>query len=70
MRGPADQDGPALDLLKMAFETEIRIARREHLGIDRSVNGVTDGAAFARGFVLEHVWSPLGGMTPKATVVL
>ena len=47
MRRTADQDGPALNLLKMAFETQIRIARREHLGIDRAVDGVADGAAFA-----------------------
>ena len=45
--GPANQDGAALHLLEVAFETEIRIARREHLRVDRPVSGVTCGAAFA-----------------------
>ena len=69
MWGPAKQNGAALHLLEMAFETEIRIARGKHLGIDRSVNGVTNSAAFARCFVFEYVRPALGGMTTKATFV-
>ena len=69
MWGSANQNAAALHLLEMAFETEIRIARGEHLGIDRSVNSVTNGAAFPRCFVFEHVRPALGGMAAKATFV-
>src|SRR6266568_246099 len=53
----------------MAFHTEIRVTNGQHLGIDRSMSGVTDGASLAQGLVFEHVKSALGGMAAEAAFV-
>ena len=54
-----DADLPALHLLEMTFQAEVRVARDEHLGVDRTVRAVTGGATFVHRFVLENVRSPL-----------
>ena len=66
----ADADCSALDLLEMTLQTKVGVSGREHLGVDRSVRAVTGGAAFAHGFVLEHMRASLCRMTLEAGGVL
>jgi len=66
----ADENGSALDLLEVAFETEIGIAHGQHLRVDAAMGGVTSGAAFAHRLVFKHVWTALGRMTFKTIFVL
>jgi len=53
--GTPDHNGAAADALEMTFETKVGIADGEELGVDRTVGGVTDRAAFADGFMFEDV---------------
>src|SRR6266496_1256783 len=53
----------------MAFHTKIRVTNGQHLGIGRSMSGVTDGASLAQGFMFEYVETALGGMAAKAAFV-
>ena len=64
-----DQDASAPDLLEMTFETEIRVARGEHLGIDAPMSVVTRRTTFFHCFVFENIRATLGGMTLKAIVL-
>ena len=64
-----DQDASTPDLLEMAFETEIRVASGEHLGIDAPMSVVTRRATFFHCFVLEYIRTPLGRMALKAIVL-
>lgn len=50
----------------MAFQAEIIVAFDEQLGVHRAVWMVTDGAAFAHGFVLKHEGLGLLTMAPGA----
>jgi len=56
--------------LGVAFEAEIRIALGEHFSVHRAVRLMTDHAALAHGFMLEHVRAALGRMALQATVIL
>ena len=69
---PADQDGrPAvLDLLEMAFQTQVRVAFGEHFGVDAAVRGMAGGAAFAQRLVLKDKWPLLGRMALDAIFLL
>ena len=68
---PADQDGrPVLDLLEMAFQTQVHVAFGEHLDVDTAVRGMAGGAAFAQGFVLKNKRSLLGRMALNAIFLL
>src|SRR5208282_3594968 len=51
--GAADENLPAADLLEVAFQAEVGVARRQEFCIDRSVGSVAGGASFAHRFVLE-----------------
>src|SRR5204862_548436 len=65
-------EGPSptpLYLLEMAFHTEIRVTNGQHLGIDRSMSGVTDGAPFSQRLVFEHMHTALGRVAAQATFV-
>src|SRR5689334_15200524 len=63
---PSDENSAARGALEMAFQTEIGITNRQHLGVNRSVGGVTDRASFARSLVLEYIRSTLRRMTADA----
>ena len=67
---PTNPDGPALDLLEVAFEAQVRVAHSEHLGVDRAVGTVARRAAGVQRFMFEDKRSALGGMTLQATGVL
>lgn len=56
-------------ILRMAFQAEIAVTLDEELRIDRPVRDVTDRAALAQGFVLEHVLSGLLAMALGARLV-
>ena len=66
----ANQQASRIDLLEMAFQTKVRVAHREEFCVYRAVRGVTNGAAFARGFVLENVRATLRLVTSEAALVL
>ena len=53
--GASNHEPATADLLEMTFQAEIRVALGEHLGVDRAMGGVADGAAFSEGFVLEGI---------------
>ena len=69
MIGAADQNRTTTHALEVAFETEVGVAHREELGIDRPVGGVTDHTSFAHRLVFEHVRTPLRCMAPEAAFV-
>jgi uncharacterized membrane-anchored protein len=54
----------------MAFQTEIGIPDRQHLGIDGSVRVMAGGAALAQRFVFENVRSSLGRMALQTAIIL
>ena len=60
----------ARNLLEMALQTKIRVPHGQHFGIDAAVRVVTGGAAFAHGFVPEHVRTALGRVTLQAAIIL
>ena len=68
--GAADENLPAADLLEVAFQAEVGVARRQEFCIDRSVGSVAGGASFAHRFVLEDERPALGGMAADAAFVL
>jgi len=49
----ADEKLAPADLLEVAFQTQVGVAFRQQLGIDRAVRGVTGRAALVQGLVLE-----------------
>ena len=69
MVGASDQNPASAHLLEVAFQTEVRVSNGQHLRVDRSMSGVTDGAALTEGFVFEDVKTALGGMAAKAAFV-
>jgi hypothetical protein len=70
VRKTANANDAALDLLEMALQTKIRVANRQHFGVDRAMGRVTRRASFAQRFVFECVRAPLRGMTLNAIIVL
>jgi hypothetical protein len=68
--GTPDKQLASGDLLEVTLETKVRVPNCQQLGVDRTVRVVADGASFAHGFMLEHVWALLGGMAAHATVLL
>lgn len=66
----ADAELSALHLLKMTFQTEVRVAGGEHLGVDRAVRAMTRRATFVHRFVLENVRAALRRMTIQTRRVL
>ena len=67
MVGTANKKLAAAGLLdKMAFQTEVRVAVDQQLGIDRAVRVMTGGATFAHSFMFEHKRALLRGMTTQA----
>jgi len=66
----ADAELSALHLLEMTFQAEVRIARDEHLGVDRAVRAVTRGAAFVHRFMLEHVRAALSWVAFQTGFIL
>ena len=68
--GTPDEKLAVADLLEMAFQTEVRIAHTQQLGIDGAVDIVTGSAPFAQGVVLEGKGAPLGRMAAEATFIL
>src|SRR5208283_1552144 len=67
---PADQNRPVLDLLEVAFQTQVRVAFGEQFDIDAAVRGMAGGAAFAHGLVLKDKRSLLGRMALEAVFLL
>ena len=61
---------PALDLLEMTLQTQIRTPLRELLGINASMRRMTNRATFAQGCVLEDKRSRLGRMALQAILIL
>lgn len=57
------------DLLEVAFQTQIGVALRQELGIDRAVWRMTDGATLVQSLVLEHEWPALRLMAAKTAFV-
>ena len=68
--GPADQDGAAFDLLKMAFEAKVGIAHGQQFGVDATMRRVTGGAAFVQRLVFEHIRAALCLMALEAILFL
>ena len=66
---PADENPASVHLLEVAFQTEVRVANRQQLGVNRTVGRMTCAAPFAQGFVFKHVGTPLRGMAGKAALV-
>ena len=64
-----DNPGGGL-LLEMAFETQIGVARDQHLVVDGAVRVMTGRAAFAHRFMFEHKWPALRGVALAAGVML
>lgn len=54
--------------LEVALQAKRWVARLEHLCVHRAVWHVANRATFAGGFVFEHEWSLLRGMTLGAAV--
>jgi len=65
----ANQNLAAADLLEVTLHAEIGVPDSEHLGVDRTVSGVTDSAAFAGSFVFKDVRASLIGVAAKAAFV-
>ena len=66
---PSDQYLASSHPLEMALQAKIGVARRQQLGVDRAMSGVTGRAAFARGFVFENVRPTLGRMAAQTTFI-
>ena len=60
---------PGLDL-GVAFQAKVRVVLDQQFSIDRAVRAMTNGAAFAHGFVLENKGTRLFPMTLGATFIL
>ena len=58
------------NLLEVAFQTQVRVAFSEHLGVDAAVRGMAGGAAFAQGLVLKNKRALLGRMALEAVFLL
>ena len=67
--GTPDKQLAATDLLEVALQTQVRIAHTQQLGIDRPVDIVAGGAAFAQRVVFEGIGTTLGGMATKAAFI-
>ena len=66
----ADYNGAGHRLhLRVTSEAKINVAFEQQFGIDRAVRRMTDGAALAQGFVLEHEWPRLLTMALRAILV-
>ncbi len=66
----SNENGAILNLLEMAFQTQVRVALGEHLRIDRSVNRVASGAPLAQRRMFKHKRPPLRGVAFETTFVL
>jgi hypothetical protein len=55
--------------LCVTFQAQIVVALGQHLRVDGTVHVMARRAAFAHGFVLEHVWSRLFAMALRAILV-
>ena len=66
----ANQELATPNLLKMTFQTQVRVAHCQHFGVDRAVHPVAGGASFPHGFVFKHMRPALGRMTLETTIVL
>ena len=55
--------------LKVALEAKVIVALDEELAIDRAMRAMTNGAAFAQGFVFENERAALFAMTLRASFV-
>ena len=66
----ADQNCARLDLLEMAFKTQVRVAFGEQFGVEAAVRGMAGRAAFAQGLVLENKRPLLGRMALDTVFVL
>ena len=69
MVGSPNEKLAVADLLEMAFQAKVRIAHTQQLGIDRPVDIVAGGAAFAQRVVFEGIGTTLGGMATKAAFI-
>lgn len=67
--GTANEEPAATDLLHVAFEAEIRVALSQQLGINRAMDRVTGGAAFAHGFMLKDRRTTLSWVAAEAHVI-
>lgn len=66
----ADAKLAALYLLEMTFQTEIRVACGEHLGVHRAVCAVARGASFMHRLMFEYIRAALSGVAFHAAFVL
>src|SRR5690349_7086666 len=66
----ANEQATGVDLLEMAFQTEIGVPHGKQLCIHRTVRRVTNRAALTDCFVLENVRPALRFVTTKTTLVL
>ena len=69
MVGTANQELAAGLLDEMAFQTQIRVAFGQQLGVDRAMRVVTAGTAFTQGFVFEYKRTLLGRVATQAHVI-
>lgn len=76
---PGEKSGVALNanrdlvigmFLEMALETEVRVARRQHLVVDRTVGLVAFGTTFTDRLVLKGIRPALRVVTVQADIVL
>ena len=58
----ANENLAAADLLEVAPQAQVGVAHLQHLGVDRAMRGMTDGAALTQRLVLEHERTALRGM--------
>ena len=66
----ADEHATADTLcLRVAFQAQVCVALHQQLGVDRAVRRMTDGAALAQSFVLEHKRPRLLAMALSAILV-
>ena len=71
MWNPTDKNPTArLDLLEMAFQTQVRVALGEQLSVDAAVRRMARGAALAKRLVLEHKRPALHLMALRAVFLL
>ena len=66
----ANEQLTSLDLLEVTLQTQVGVPNRQQLVVDRTVRIVTDGAAFAHGFMDEHERALLRRVATHATVLL
>ncbi len=66
--GTDDDDARGLLALEVALEAEVLVALQQHFLIDRAMDPMTRGAAFADGQVLEHMRPALGDVAFRAQV--